>query len=305
MSFLSRSGSVAARGAAEARPLRDALRLLRPQHWVKNAFVLLPVPFALAAGSHLDLPVLLAGLAGFCLLSSAVYAVNDVMDAEADRRSPRKRSRPVASGAIPVPAALAIGAALLAAAGLLAAATGLATVWVLFAVYAAANAVYSGGAKHVPLVDVFLLASGFVIRVLLGCALLEAPPSQWLLLCSSALALFLAFAKRRGDIVEGVGREHRPALAGYSQSYLDAAMGICAGIALLAYALYCGEAQVLLPGREFVSLVFAAFGILEYLRLASAQGKGAAPVEVLLRSRRLQVCGACWAAAVAFSLGLF
>jgi 4-hydroxybenzoate polyprenyltransferase len=304
MSSPTRSGSLA-RSAAEARPLRDLLRLLRPHHWVKSAFVLLPVPFALAAGSHLDLRVLVSGIAGFCLLTSAVYAWNDVRDAEADRRSPRKRNRPVASGAVSSAAALALGAALLAAAVLLAASTGLPRVWVLFAVYAAANAAYSGGAKHVPLVDVFLLASGFVIRVLLGCALLQAPPSQWLLLCSSALALFLAFAKRRGDLVEGVGSDHRPALAGYTREYLDAAMGICAGITLLAYALYCGEARVLQPGREFVSLVFAAFGILEYLRLASTHNAGAAPVEVLLRSRRIQVCGACWAVSIAFSLGLF
>jgi 4-hydroxybenzoate polyprenyltransferase len=278
---------------------------LRPHHWVKSVFVLLPLPFALAAGSRLDLPVLAAGIAGFCLLSSAAYAFNDLRDAEADRRSPRKRGRPLASGALSPSSATAIGAAALAASALLAFSTGLPRVWTLFALYAASNLAYSWGAKHVALVDVFLLASGFVIRVLLGCALVQAAPSRWLLLCSSALALFLAFAKRRGDVVEGIGDDHRPALAGYSQAYLDAAMGICAGIALLAYALYCGEARVLRPGREFASLVFAAFGILDYLRLASTRNAGAAPVEVLLHSRRLQICGALWVVAVAFSLGLF
>jgi 4-hydroxybenzoate polyprenyltransferase len=291
---------------AEAAPGRalPAVRLLRLHHWVKNVFVLLPVPFALAAGARLDAAVFAAGLAGFCLLSSAAYAMNDVRDAEADRRSPRKRERPVASGAVTVAAAWSVAAGALAAAALLAASTGLPRVVSLFSVYLGLNAAYSFGAKHVPLLDVFLLASGFVIRVLLGCALVQAPPSRWLLLCSSALALFLAFAKRRGDLVEGVGSDHRPALAGYSQAYLDAAMGICAGITLLAYALYCVEARVLVPGRELAGLAFAAFGVLETLRLAYVEGRGASPVE-LLRHRPLQLCGAAWLAATAWSLDLF
>jgi 4-hydroxybenzoate polyprenyltransferase len=279
------------------------LRLLRPHHWVKNVFVLLPTPFALAAGARLDTGVFAAGLAGFCLLASAVYALNDVRDAEADRRSLRKRSRPVASGAVTRAAALRLGCIALVAAALLAASTGLPRVGAVFATYLALNAAYSFGAKHVPLLDVFLLAAGFLLRVLLGCALVQAPPSRWLLLCSSALALFLSFAKRRGDLVEGVGSDHRPALAGYSQAYLDAAMGICAGITLLAYALYCVEAHVLVPGRELAGLAFAAFGVLETLRLAFVEGRGASPVE-LLRHRPIQACGGLWLLATAWSLGL-
>jgi 4-hydroxybenzoate polyprenyltransferase len=289
-------------GAATALP---ALRLLRPHHWLKNVFVLLPVPFALAAGARIDAAVFGAGLVGFCLLSSAVYAMNDVRDAEADRRSPRKRGRPVAAGAVSPASAWTLAAAALAAASLLAASTGLPRVMALFGAYLALNAAYSFGAKHVPLLDVFVLASGFVLRVLVGCALVQAPPSRWLLLCSSALALFLAFAKRRGDLVEGVGADHRPALAGYSQAYLDAAMGICAGIALLAYALYCGDARVLVPGRELAGLPFAAFGILETLRVAYVEGRGASPVELALRHAPLQACGGGWLAASAWSLGLF
>jgi 4-hydroxybenzoate polyprenyltransferase len=178
-------------------------------------------------------------------------------------------------------------------------------VWALFASYLALNAVYTLGAKHVALLDVFLVASGFVIRVLVGCALVQAAPSRWLLLCSSALALFLAFAKRRGDLLEGAGAAERPALAGYDARFLEAAMGINAGIALLAYALYCGSAEVLVPGRELAGLPFAAFGILDVLRLAYVEGAGAAPVELALRHRPLQVCAVLWSLATAWSLGLF
>lgn len=280
------------------------MRLLRPTHWLKNAFVLLPVPFAVAAGARLDLLTLAAGVAGFCLLASAVYAWNDVLDAAADRASARRSGRPVASGALSPRAAGGVGAVALLAAAALAASTGLPRAWVLFGVYLAVNAGYSLGAKHVPLLDVFLVASGFVVRVLLGCALVQAPPSDWLLLCSSALALFLAFAKRRGDLLDGVGAAERPSLAGYSERFLEAAMGISAGIFLLSYALYCASAVVLVPGRELAGVPFAAFGVLDYLRLAYTTGAGASPVEVVLRHRPLHLCGALWALATAWSLGL-
>jgi 4-hydroxybenzoate polyprenyltransferase len=290
--------------AERARLAGDVVRLLRPAHWLKNAFVLLPVPFALAAGARLEPATFAAGFAGFCLLASAVYAWNDVRDAQADRASRRRSRRPVASGALSPGAATAAGAAALLGAAALAAATGLPRVGALFGTYLALNAAYSLGAKHVPLLDVFLVASGFVLRVLVGCALVQAPPSDWLLLCSSALALFLAFAKRRGDMLEGVGAAERPSLAGYSERFLEAAMGISAGIALLAYALYCASAAVLVPGRELAGVPFAAYGVLETLRLAFTTGAGAGPVELALGHRPLQVCGALWALATAWSLGL-
>lgn len=293
--------------AASVRPSRvpPVLLLLRPHHWIKNAFVLLPVPFALAAGAHLDAAIFAAGFLGFCLLASAVYAFNDIRDAETDRLSPRKRLRPLASGAVSVGTAWILCAVCLVAAVALGASTGLASVLVLYAVYLGANAAYSLGAKHVPLLDVFILAAGFVIRVLLGTALVLAVPSRWLLLCSSALALFLAFAKRRGDLTEGVGAEHRPSLAGYNVRFLDAAMGVCAGIALVTYALYCVEAEVLVAGREMASVPFVAFAILDYLRLAFTEDAGASPVALALGQRSLQACGVLWLVATGWSLGLY
>ncbi len=280
-----------------------AVRLLRPHHWIKQAFVLLPVPFALAAGSDLLPGVFALGFVGFCLLSSAVYVFNDLCDAEADRASPRKRNRPIASGAVSTRLAWTMAGLLLAAAIALGAATGLPEVLVLFSAYAGANLAYSLGVKHVPLVDVFVLASGFVIRVLLGCALLQAPPSAWLLLCTSALALFLAFGKRRGDLLEGVGTDHRPALAGYSMPYLDAAVALCAGVALVSYALYCLEGGVLVRGRELAGLVFVAFTLFEYLRLVYTEGAGASPVTIALTHRPIQAAVVLWLAATLWSLG--
>ncbi len=296
---------VGGEGAGRLGALPAPLRLLRLHHWLKNGFVLAPVPFAVAAGSPLRPVALGAGLLGFCLLSSAIYALNDVRDAEADRRNPRKRHRPVASGEVSASTAWALCAALLVGAFALAAATGERSVALLFATYLGLNVAYSFGAKHVAVLDVFILASGFLIRVLVGCAVLDAEPSQWLLLCTSALALFMAFAKRRGDLVEGAGADQRPSLSGYDLAYLNAAIGLCAGVTLVAYALYSMEAPVMVPGRELVGLVFVAFAVLDYLRIIYTRNEGASPVGIALRYRSLQLAGLLWMLATAWSLGLF
>jgi 4-hydroxybenzoate polyprenyltransferase len=280
------------------------VKLARPWHWIKNGFVLAPVPFALAVGAELDLPVFALGLLGFSLVNSAVYSFNDVRDQEADRLSPSKRSRPVASGAVSSALALALAASLALIGLTLCWLTGVRAAIVLSLIYLGTNLVYSMGAKNLPVLDVFLLASGFLIRVFLGCALVDAAPSNWLLLCSSTLALFLAFGKRRADLVAGLTGEHRASLAGYTVGFLDSALAITAGIAMFAYALYSQESPAFLEGRELVGLPFVAFGILDYLRVAMGEGVGGSPVEMVYRSRSLQISVLCWAIATAWSLGL-
>jgi len=280
------------------------VRLARPKDWLKNAFVLMPVPFALASGGTLELRVFMTGLVAMCLAGSAVYALNDTRDAALDRLHPRKRNRPVASGAVPVPVAVIFGFALALTALALAVATGLEAPVLLIATYLGINAIYNFGGKHVPLVDVFLLSSGHVLRVFLGCALVAVSASNWLLLCSSTLALFLTLTKRRGDVVMGLDETHRPSLQGYNLQFLDQAMGVTAGIALLSYALYAIEAGVFMEGREFASLPFVAFGILDYLRVAHlSQGDGN-PVDVLLSRPTFLFAGLGGVGTVAWSLGL-
>jgi decaprenyl-phosphate phosphoribosyltransferase len=286
--------------------LKDLVRLARPRDWAKAVFILLPLPFAVRGGDADFQPLAFAtGVLGFCLASSGVYALNDVRDAEADRAHPAKRSRPVASGALPARVALVWGAALVASGLGLAAASGRPAVVALLAVYLALNGLYTLGAKEVPLVDVFLLASGFLLRVLVGCALLGAPPSNWLLLCSVWGALFLAFGKRRADLTRGMGAEARSVRLGYTAGFLDHAMGIAAGIALLSYSLYSQESQAFAAGRELAGLPFLAFGLLHVLRVAHLDELRDAPVELAWRSRSLQLCGLGWALATAWSLGLF
>ncbi len=280
------------------------IALSRPRDWTKNVFVLMPVPFALGAGAVLHVPSFALGLVGFCLVSSGIYAWNDVFDADRDRSHPEKRHRPVASGQVSRRDGSLFGLALVAAGSALVAASAHAEALWIVGAYVILNLLYAGRGRQVPLLDVFLLSSGYVLRVLLGCALLDVRPSQWLLLCSSALALFLTLAKRRGDLARGIDSSHRPSLSGYNAAFLEQAMGISAGITLVAYALYCIDAEVLVPGREFSTLPFAVFGVLEYLRLVHVHQLGDSPVDVLLGSRVLLACGAGWALAALGSVAI-
>lgn len=284
--------------------LSALVELARPKHWVKNVFVLMPVPFALAAGASLDPRAFLLGVAGFCLGNSAVYAFNDAIDAERDRLHETKRLRPVASGRVSRHAAITFSAALLVAASALMLLSGHLAALVILATYVGLNVVYSGWGKHVALVDVFLLSSGFVLRVLLGCALLAVAASSWLLLCSSTLALFLALAKRRADLAKGLTGEHRPSLSGYSMVFLDQSMGIMAAMAMIAYAIYCMEAPVLIAGREFATLPFVVFGVLDYLRQCQVEDAGGSPVDLLLSSPAIAACGVGWMLATLWSVQL-
>lgn len=281
------------------------IRLARPHHWIKNVFVVLPLPFALAAGARIEATTFLIGLLGFSLVTSAVYVFNDIQDGESDRLNPAKIGRPLAAGLVSTRAAWVWSAALLAAGLGLCWATQVPSVVALALVYIVANVSYSLQLKHVALIDVFLLASGYLIRVLLGCSLVQAPPSSWLLTCTSALALFLALTKRRADLIAGVSAEHRPVLAEYSLDFLNQAMGITGGIALLSYALYSIEAPFFREGRELAAMPFVAFAILYYLLLAYTKGAGASPVALAYRSVPLQVCAAGWMLTTAWSLGLF
>jgi 4-hydroxybenzoate polyprenyltransferase len=305
------TNNLAIAGVADRSLPLGMLRLMRPKDWIKNVFVFIPLPFAWVAARNgtaafdWDWTRFAVGVAGFCLLNSTIYILNDWFDAKADRLHPRKCKRPIAAGIVATPIALVQMAVLAILGTALVAATGKTAAIAVAVAYVLINVIYSSGAKHVALLDVFLLSSGFALRVLLGVALVGSAPSSWLLLCTSALALFLGFTKRRGDLVAGLDHKHRPSLRGYTVSFLNHAMLICAGVALLAYALYSIEAKVFAAGREMASLPFVAYGILNYLRLAETENAGDSPVEMAYRSRSSQICAVGWLAAVLWSLGIW
>jgi 4-hydroxybenzoate polyprenyltransferase len=277
--------------------LTALLRSMRPRQWAKNTFIFAPLVFD---QKLTQLDALLPTLAGFVLLcaaSSAVYLVNDLADVEADRKHPQKRYRPIAAGTLSPSVAMASAAILffltLALSLLLSAAFAL-----IVATYIVTNLLYSFRLKHVPIIDVLILASGYVLRVAAGVVLVNVERfSPWLYICTTLLALFIGFGKRRAEMVllaDGAN-EHRRVLDGYTVPFLDQLIVIVSACAIMAYSLYTFSAENL-PDNHFMMLTipFVMYGIFRYLQLIHVQSAGGAPDELVLSDKPLLVTILLW-----------
>lgn len=265
------------------------LKTLRPHQWVKNLFV----AAALVFSRHLtDIDfVVRTGLAvlAFCLLSGAVYAFNDVRDAEGDRAHPTKKNRPIASGALSERAALTSAGIL----AIVALAGAFALSWktgVYASLYLAQNVAYSLRLKQIAFVDVAVIAGGFILRVLAGAAAIDVPASKWILLCTALLATFLGLGKRAHELAwaerMGVTVETRAALAGYNIPVVRTTMLILAISTVAAYIAYTVSPHtVAFFGTENLpySSPFVALGILRFMQLALWYPKDESPTEAMLR----------------------
>ena len=286
---------------------RDVLQLLRPHHWVKNGFVLAGLLFGHAWDEPGYVAAAIAATLAFCLASSAVYAFNDALDAEPDREHPEKNRRPVARGAIAVAAAMGIAAVLAAAA------LGLAawTAWQVAATvcaYLVLNAAYSLGLKHVPVLDVFAIAAGFMLRLLAGTWGIGIEPSRWLLACGFLLTLFLGFAKRRAELerlADDAG-QHRAVLESYTLAFLDKAVFACVVGMVVTYGQYTVSADtVALHGTQHLiwTLPWVLLGSFRYLFRLHYRGGGGDPTQELLRDPLLAAAALGWVATVAWLIG--
>ncbi|MEO1369249.1 MAG: decaprenyl-phosphate phosphoribosyltransferase [Acidobacteriota bacterium] len=262
------------------------LKAMRPVQWVKNVFVLAPLVFA----EQLLEPALLlrAGFAflAFCWAASAIYLVNDLRDRDDDRKHPLKKHRPIASGA------LSVGAATGAAIGLAAAALGLSLYLgtnfaLLLGTYLTINFAYSNGLKRVVILDVMAVSSGYVIRVMAGAAAIDVGVSQWLLLCTTFLALFLIFSKRRHELIllADSASGHRSVLSHYSPTFLDQMINVVTASTVVSYSLYCvDESTIERFGSERLvfTLPMVLYGIFRYLYLIYQRPEERNPTEALL-----------------------
>jgi 4-hydroxybenzoate polyprenyltransferase len=281
--------------------LRALLRLARPRQWVKNAFVAAPLFFSPWAMNAANLAAVAAAVAVFCLLSSAVYVVNDWCDREADRLHPEKRGRPLASGAVSSAAAAVFAGALLAAA--IALATPLPARFAgVAALYLALNLAYSLGLKRISILDVLIVAAGFVLRVDAGALAIGVAPSVWIVLATGLLALFLALAKRRDDLVRDVGEGHRPSLAGYNLRFVDAALAVVLGALLVCYLIYTADAETVRrfgTDRLWLTAPFVVAGVLRYLQITLVEERSGSPTDAALSDRFLLATVAGWIATFA------
>jgi 4-hydroxybenzoate polyprenyltransferase len=279
---------------------------LRPEQWTKNLLVFAGPLFGgrLLDGGALGLAA--GAFAVFCALSGAVYLVNDLADREADQRHPLKRTRPVASGLLSVKAAVIAAAVLGIAAVLAAILIRPALGWVAGG-YLTLLVLYSAGLKHLVIVDALTIAGGFVLRAVGGAVAIDVPISQWLLVCTTLLALFLAFSKRRHEITllaEGAG-DHRRILEEYSPYLLDQMISVVTASTLIAYAAYATSAETagrLGTARLGLTVPFVLYGIFRYLYLVHQKRGGGSPATLLLTDRPLLACVALWAASVALIL---
>lgn len=282
--------------------LTSILASLRPRQWVKNLFVFAGLVFAQKLFTPSVGPAL-GAFAVFCALSGAVYLLNDVADREKDRLHPDKKWRPIASGRLPVPTAVGAAAVLLAGAlaGSLALSRPLAVVALAYALLLGA---YSAWLKHVVIVDVIVVAVGFVLRAVAGAVAIDVEISGWLLICTILMALFLALGKRRHEYLtlgEAAAR-HRPILAEYSAGLLDQMIAVVTASTVTAYALYTMSPETVAKFETHLlpaTLPFVLYGIFRYLYLLYRRQLGGNPSELFLNDGPLLINTLLWILAVA------
>lgn len=294
--------------------LKALIKTMRPRQWTKNAFVLAALVFDRQLTHIPALIISLAGFLIFCLISSAVYLINDIADVEADRRHPQKRNRPIASGKLSIRVA-SIAAFLIVLVCLPAAWFLSKPFAIITTIYFLMMLAYSKWLKHIPLIDVLIIAAGFVLRVAAGVSLIETERfSPWLYVVTTLFALYIGFGKRRAELTmlaniptnpipkqesQGVhtGRSNhtRRVLDGYTIPFLDQLITIVSSTTIIAYSLYTFNAPNL-PANHIMMLTipFLVFGIFRYLYLIQVKQEGGAPEELLLSDRPLQITVVLW-----------
>lgn len=290
------------------------LKTMRPRQWTKNLMIYIPFAFTLREVWRPFSPEMWTmlgkatiGFVLFCLISGVIYLINDLVDVEKDRLHPKKRARPLASGALSKSVALGAVVVLLIIALPLSCALDL---WfgVVALIYFGLMLTYSYVLKHMVILDVFTLAAGLVLRALAGAAAIHVPASPWLYVCTALLALFIGFAKRRHELVllEGEAMNHRLILKEYTPEVLDQMIAVTTASFVMAYSLYTFSAKNLPENNAMMlTIPFALFVVFRLLYLVHVKGEGGSPEEMMLRDRSLFGAIALWGSSIIAILYLF
>ena len=287
--------------------MKNYVKLIRPKDWVKNLFLFIPVFFA---GQFFNVEILLrlfAGFACFSLVASSIYIINDYRDIQDDKIHPIKKDRPLASGAINKTTALVLAFIFLL--------VGFFGAWLIrdkfmfvLGIYFAMNVGYSFGLKNIPILDIIIIAIGFVLRIKGGSIIAKIPLSEWLIIMVFLLALFMAIAKRRDDVLLKLssGTDMRKAVKGYNLDFINTALALICAVIIVAYFMYATSPEVvnrLQTYRLYYTCLFVLAGILRYLQLIYVQGDSQSPTKILYKDRFIQISILLWV--VSFYLILY
>ena len=284
--------------------VRDYIRLIRTKHWVKSAFIFAPLIFSLNFYKPVYIGRTLIMCAAFCLAASAVYVFNDIADRERDRLHPKKKDRPIANGSVPVRGALILAVVLFLASMAVSAVPGLLSLLAV-AVYVVLNVAYSLLLKNQTFIDVMVIATGFLLRVVAGAVAINVELSSWMLLTTFFLSLFLGFGKRRKEVTEA-SSHHRAVFQEYTVDLLNSLIIISAALTIITYSLYVVTSKTMIAlGRDkFIATIpFVVFGVFRYMFLIYRKDNGGDPAEILLRDRAMIIDIVIWVCIIFALLG--
>lgn len=271
--------------------IKSVFLSLRPQQWIKNIVVFAGLIFSQNFLNIEKVGIVSTAVIIFCLASSSIYLINDSLDAEHDRAHPHKRHRPIASGEVKVWLALAMATILMAFSAMAGFLLNI-SFFFLLSLYLIIETLYSLYWKKVVIIDLFCIACGFMLRVLAGAAVIDVPISNWFLICTIFLSLFLALGKRRSELVllDTEAKEHRQVLAKYGLIFVDQMVAIVSASTIFSYVLYTFSSETILKFRTRnlgITIVFVVYGVFRYLYLIYQKKLGGAPEKLLFSDKPL------------------
>ena len=281
--------------------VKNLIIIMRPYQWIKNIFIFAPAFFSFEIYKLNNLISLFIGFFGFSLICSGIYIFNDICDRNIDKLHPSKKSRPIAANLIDVKIASIISISLIAMGGGVALSQ-FQNYHILFnplLFYVILNIIYSIKLKHIAIIDIVIIAIGFVLRLWVGSLIININLSHWIIIVTFLLSLFLALAKRRDDVIllEKSGKKMRNNIDSYNKIFLDIAMGISASLVMVSYIFYTIDSSVLNrlhTSNLYLTSIFVLLGILRYMQITFVEEKSANPSKILLKDRFLQIIIALW-----------
>jgi len=284
--------------------IKSIITLLRPKHWLKNIFVFLPLLFSNELTDIYRVTLAIGAFLSFCFVASSIYAFNDVLDIEYDKKHQKKKNRPIASGDISKQAALIVSASLLLLGFLLASVINI-KLSAIILIYLIINLLYTTILKNIVILDVMLIASGYVLRMFAGASVSSQEPSHWIIMTTFFLALFLGFAKRRTELASRSEDmvSQRMVLREYSESMLDHILASTMAVTIICYSLYASSEYVVMrfgTGNFIYTIPFVVFGVFHYFQRVKIAKEGEDPAEVLIKDKPTLINLLLWAAVCIF-----